>query len=126
MSLIKNNVKEIKTVKSMSDISELKNERETIKRKLEELDRSYEKHHLIVENETRILKVIRELDDLSTICFEGQEESNNSAKKVIDAFANSVEESNKLSKSIEEEILRVNKELRKVNDKLSVARAGVR
>ena len=128
MSFIKSLVKEIKTVKSMIDIPELKNERDRINKKLEELRRSHEKHHLIIEYNARIRQVMRELEDVSEICFDGpeQEESKNSAKQVIGALANRVEDAEKWAKSLEEEISRVNQELQRVNEKLSEARAAVR
>jgi predicted nucleic acid-binding Zn-ribbon protein len=126
MSFIKNLVKEIKTVKSMIDIPDLKNERDRINKRMEELNKSYEKHRLIADYETRIRQVMRDLEDVSEICFEGQEEYKNSAKQVIDALANRVEEAEKSSKSIEEEISRVTGDLQRVNDKLSAARAAVR
>lgn len=130
MSFFKNIVKEIKTVKSMIDIPELKNEREKLNRKMEKLNATKEEHDLIIQNETRIRQVMRELEDLSSICFrgqeEGQEEKRTSTKQVIDNLQNKLEESERIVSSTAEELSRVEQDLKRVNEKLSAARAAVR
>lgn len=130
MSFIKNLVKEIKTVKSMIDIPELKAERERLNQKIKSLNTTVCETQLILQNEVRIRQVMRELEDLSLICFEGpgegQEEKRNSTKQVIDNLKNKFEEAQKNSLHTAEELSRLEQELKRVNEKLSAARANVR
>jgi hypothetical protein len=126
MSFIKNLAKEFQTVKSMIDIPDLKNERYKINKKIEESNTSLSKVRCILENETRIRQVIRDLEDLSEICFEGQPDKKDSAQQVIQQLETRVEESEKLSSSLEGELSRLDRELQRINEKLSAARANVR
>lgn len=107
----------------MIDIPELKKEREKINKKLDELYRSRSKYNIVIEYETRIRQVMRDLEDVSEICFDGQEDKKDTAKRVIGYLSNRVEESEKLSKSIEEEISLLQQELQRINEKLSAPRS---
>lgn len=124
MSFIKSIAKEIKSIKSMIDIPELKNERERIKKRIEESRIVHEKQQKIVQNRERIRQVFRDFEDIVSLSFEeGEQES---AQNVINTLLTRVEESEKLSASVEGDISRLEQELKKVNDKLSAARGAVR
>jgi chromosome segregation ATPase len=124
MSFIKSLVKEIKTVKSMINIPDLKNERERFHRKIDELRTTVAEQQKVIQQEGRILQVTRDLEELIGICFEEKEKER--AQEVINNLLNRVEEAEKISKSKEEEISRLEQELERVNEKLSAARAAVR
>jgi chromosome segregation ATPase len=126
MSFIKSIVKEIKTVKSMLDIPELKNERSNLSKKLESHNSIVDKHQKIIQKKEDIEKTVRDLEEVVEICLKEKEDEFNSAKKVIEAILNCVEDSEKKIKSETEEISRLEQELKRVNDKLSAARASVR
>lgn len=99
MSFIKSIAKEIKSIKSMIDIPELKNERERIKKRIEESRIVHEKQQKIVQNRERIRQVFRDFEDIVSLSFEeGEQES---AQNVINTLLTRVEESEKLSASVE-------------------------
>ncbi len=114
-----------KTIKEM-DIPDLKNERYKINKTIEDSRTTLDKLRGVLENETRIRQVIRELEDLSKICFEGQSDKQDSAQLVIHQLETRVAESEKLSTSLEGELSRLDRELQRINEKLSLARAKVR
>jgi hypothetical protein len=110
-----------KPVKSMIDIQELKNEREVIKKNIEELTKTLEKKQNVIHEKEKIRRVIRDLEDVVGICFEGNEKY--IAQQVINNLLTCVEEGEKMSISCEEEKSKLEQKMKRLNEKLSAARA---
>jgi predicted nucleic acid-binding Zn-ribbon protein len=65
---------------------------------------------------------MRDLVDVSEICFDGHPDKMDSAQQVIRHLANRVEEVYHSIHQLEMEISRLEQELQRVNEKLSAAR----
>ena len=107
-------------------LQHLKDQRYNLTKKIQECRESHDQACGILNAETRIQQVIRDLEDVSAICFEGHPDKRDSAQQVIHHLQGRVEESEKLSKSLEGELSRLHQDLQRVNEKLSAARAGGR
>jgi hypothetical protein len=119
MSFFKTIAKEIQTVKSKLHVPDLRNQRYTLQKQLEESRNSLCEVRLVHDHGSRIRQVMRDLVDVSEICFEGQQDKKDSAQKVIHHLANRVEEADNLMHSLELKISKLEQELQMVNEKLS-------
>lgn len=131
MSLFKAIAKEIKTVKSMLDIPELKNERQAIRRKIDMIRANIEKNQQIINKREVIERTIRDLEDVWDICFNhekeaGLEDHYGLAGKVIESLQTSVANATLDITTDLEQLSLLEENLQQVNKMLDTARANVK
>ena len=125
-SFIKSIVKEVNTIKSMLDIPALKNERETLRKQLEEAQNTYTKHQTILDKSTMIKETVTAMLDVCNICLQGNAFEMEKANTLNNALLDSIEKAQEGSNRAFTEIKRLESEIEKINVKLSAAREAVR
>lgn len=123
---MKSIIKEVSTIKSMLDIPALKNEREGLKKQLEEAEKTYTKHNTILDKATLIKETASTMLELCNICLQGNEFELDKANTLNVALLASVEIAKEGSNRAFTEIKRLESEIEKINVKLSAAREAVR
>lgn len=125
-SFIKTIIKEVNTIKSMLDIPALKNQRERLRKRLEEVEKIYTKYNTILDKAVLIKETANTMLELCNICLEGNEFEIDKANVLNVALLNSVEIANNESNRAFAEIQWLNGEIEKINVELNAAREAVR
>jgi len=125
-SFIKTIIKEVNTIKSMLDIPALKNQRERLRKRLEEVEKIYTKYNTILDKAVLIKETANTMLELCNICLEGNEFEIDKANVLNVALLKSVEIANNESNRAFAEIQWLEGEIEKINVELNAAREAVR
>lgn len=125
-SFIKSIIKEVNTIKSMLDIPALKNQRERLRKRLEEVEKIYTKYNTILDKAVLIKETANTMLELCNICLEGNEFEIDKANVLNVALLKSVEIANNESNRAFAEIQWLEGEIEKINVELNAAREAVR
>ena len=124
-SFIKSIVKEIKTVKSMIDIPELKRERDAVNKKLQSAREMQKSQQNILDHLYIINQTTHNLKSLEKVCYEQMPGELERAQSVIVHLNNCVKKAEEHIILNNENISKLEQELQRINDRLSAARAAV-
>jgi len=125
-SFMKSIIKEVNTIKSMLDIPALKNQRERLRKRLEEVEKIYTKYNTILDKAVLIKETANTMLELCNICLEGNEFEIDKANVLNVALLKSVEIANNESNRAFAEIQWLEGEIEKINVELNAAREAVR
>lgn len=125
MSFFKKIAKEINVVKSMIDIPELKKERHILNKNLQDAYLAQQTEQDIIDRAHIIRQTTQLLQSLENVCYKDRPSELERAQTVINYLNDSVKNAEEFIIRNKENISVLEQNIKKINDKLSKARAMV-
>lgn len=125
MAFFKTIAKEINVVKSMIDIPELKKERDILTKKLQNACHVQQTEQDIIDRAHIIRQTTQQLQSLENVCYKDRPSELERAQNVINYLNDRVKNAEEFIIRNRENISVLEQKIKKINDKLSKARAVV-